>query len=91
MEGKMVFHVTRSTKTCGTVNVGDFDTVEQAYAAMLEHYKGTPKRGKFCYRISEEELVELGGVMCRRFCMVTSKENRPYNKKFTGEELKALA
>lgn len=90
MEGKMVFHVARSTKTGKTVDVGDFDTVEQAHVAMLEHYKGTPKRGKFWYRITEEELMELGGVMYRRFCIVTSKKNRPYIKKFTAEDLKAL-
>lgn len=90
MEGKMVFHVTRSTKTGRTVNVGDFDTVEQAHAAMLEHYKGMQKRGKFWYRISEEELEEINGIMYRKLCMVISEKNGPYNKKFTGEELKTL-
>lgn len=40
-----IFNVSRSTKTGKTVNVGDFPTVEQAQAAMLSHYKATPKRG----------------------------------------------
>ena len=46
-----IFNVSRSTKTGKTVNVGDFPTVEQAQAAMLSHYKATPKRGDFRYRI----------------------------------------
>ena len=45
-----IFNVSRSTKTGKTVNVGDFPTVEQAQAAMLSHYKVTPKRGDFRYR-----------------------------------------
>ena len=82
MEEKRVFHVTRSTKTGKTVNIGDFDTVEQAHEAMLKHYKETPKRGQFFYRISEEELKEINGVMFRSFCMVIANGNRPYNKRF---------
>lgn len=46
-----IFNVSRSTKTGKTVNVGDFPTVEQAQAAMLSHYKATPKRGDFRYRM----------------------------------------
>lgn len=56
----------RSTKTGKTVNVGDFPTVEQAQAAMLSHYKVTPKRGDFRYRIFEEELEEINGVTFRK-------------------------
>lgn len=92
MENKRrVFHVVRSTKTGKTVNVGDFDTVEQAHEAMLKHYKETPKRGQFCYRISEEELEEIDGVMFRSFCLVLSGGNKPYNKRFDSAELKMLA
>lgn len=29
---------------------------------MLSHYKATPKRGDFRYRIFEEELEEINGV-----------------------------
>jgi hypothetical protein len=72
-----IFNVSRSTKTGKTVNVGDFPTVEQAQAAMLSHYKATPKRGDFRYRIFEEELVLSGG-------------NKPYSKSYTPAELKAL-
>lgn len=61
-----IFNVSRSTKTGKTVNVGDFPTVEQAQAAMLSHYKVTPKRGDFRYRIFEEELEEINGVTLRR-------------------------
>lgn len=52
-----IFNVSRSTKTGKTVNVGDFPTVEQAQAAMLSHYKVTPKRGDFRYRIFERASV----------------------------------
>ena len=55
---KTVFHVSRSSKTGKTVNVGDFDTLDAAREAMLSHYKVTPKRGNFYYRISEDELVD---------------------------------
>ena len=91
MEKKKVFHVARSTKTGKTVNIGDFDAVEEAQAAMLTHYKTTPKRGQFCYRISEEELEEINGVTFRRFCMVLSGGNKPYNERFDGAALKTMA
>ncbi len=91
MENKKVFHVFRSTKTGKTVNVGDFDTVEQAREAMMEHYKKTPKHGKFWYSISEEELKEINGVVFREFCMVLSGGDKPYFKRFTADELKVLA
>ena len=91
MGKQKVFHVARATKTGKTVNIGDFDTVEQAHAAMLAHYSATPKRGQFYYRISEEELEEIGGVKLRRFCMVLTGGDKPYNKRFDGAELKAMA
>lgn len=91
MENKKVFHVTRSTKTGKSVDVGDFDTVEQAQKAMLKHYRETPKRGQFCYRITEEELKEIGGVVYRQFCLVIAGGNRPYNRRFDGKEMKELA
>ena len=91
MENKRVFHVARSTKTGKTMNVGDFDTVELAHEAMLKHYKETPKRGQFYYRISEEELKEINGVVFRSFCLVLAGGNKPYNKRFDSAELKAMA
>ncbi len=91
MEGKRVFHVSRSTKTGKAVNVGDFETVEQAQDAMLEHYKKTPKRGKFQYSISEQELETINGVVFRKFNMILSNGRRTYFKYFTADELKALA
>lgn len=91
MESKRVFHVCRSTNTGKTVDVGDFDTVEQAQEAMLKHYKETPKRGKFWYSISEEELKEINGVVFREFGMVLFGDNKPYFKRFMADELKSLA
>ena len=69
-----IFNVSRSTKTGKTVNVGDFPTVEQAQAAMLSHYKVTPKRGDFRYRIFEEELEEINGVTFRKYGHIISCE-----------------
>ncbi len=88
---KKVFHVSRFTKTGKGTSVGDFDTVEQAKAAMLEHYKSTPKRGRFGYSITEEEIEEINGYAYRTFSMVISGGNRPYYKRFMADELKALA
>ncbi len=90
MENKKVFHVTRSTKTGKTVDVGDFDTVEQAHEAMLKHYKETPKRGKFWYTIGQEELEDVGGVVYRKISVILYGDDRPYRKRFMPDELKAL-
>ena len=84
---KTVFHVSRATKTGRTVNVGDHDTKVQALAAMLAHYKATPKRGKCWYTISEDTLREIGGVIFRKTCLVGGT----YYKKFMPDELKKLA
>ena len=84
-----IFNVSRSTKTGKTVNVGDFPTVEQAQAAMLSHYKVTPKRGDFRYRIFEEELEEINGVTFRKFCLVLSGGNKPYSEEIEGHSFTA--
>ncbi len=90
MKNKTAFCVSRSTKTGKTANVGDFGTLEQAQEAMLEHYRKTPKRGRFWYNISEEELEEIDGVVFRKFCMVLFGGNKPYYKRFMADELKSL-
>jgi hypothetical protein len=80
---RTVFNVSRTTKTGKPVKVGDFDTVDEAKVAMLKHYKATPKRGKFQYRICEEELEEINGVMFRKTCLVISGDSRPFYKCYT--------
>lgn len=87
---KTVFHVSRATKTGKTVNVGDFDTLAEARAAMLAHFNATPKRGKFWYSISEDTLKEIGGVLFRETCFCFG-DNGPYRKTFLPDELKNLA
>lgn len=87
---KIVFHVSRATKTGKTVNVGDFDTLEMAKSAMLEHFNATPKRGKFWYSISEDTLKDIGGVTFRETCVCIGG-NGPYRKTFLPDELKILA
>lgn len=84
---KTVFHVYRSNKSRKTVTVGDFDTLEAAREAMLEHYRNTPKRGQFWYAISEDTLREIDGVVFRETCYF----NGSYHKTFKAEELKAIA
>lgn len=87
---RTIYNVTRSTATGKRVNVGDFETIDAARAAMVEHYKQTPKRGKFAYTITQQELREIGGVLMRIQTLVICGENRPYYHKFTPEELKAM-
>jgi hypothetical protein len=86
-----VFNVRRSTATGKSQNIGDYKTLEEAEAAMKKHYTETPKRGKFHYVISEDELEDVGGVIFRKFCLVLSGDgHRSYYKKYTAEELKAI-
>jgi hypothetical protein len=86
-----VFNVRRSTATGKSQNVGDFKTLEEAETAMKKHYHETPKRGKFEYVISEEELEDIGGVILRKFCMTLYGDGkRNYYKKYSAEELKAI-
>lgn len=85
-----VFNVQRVHKTAKNVTVGDFDTLEQAKAAMLDHYKTNAKRGNFFYRISEEELEDIGGTVMRRFTISLAGEDGPYYKKFSMDELKEM-
>lgn len=84
-----IFNVRRSTATGKSQNIGDYKTLEEAEAAMKKHYTETPKRGKFYYVISEEELEDIGGVTFRKFCMTLYGDgHRSYYKKYTAEELK---
>lgn len=83
---KKVFHVYRSNKSRKTTVVGDFDTLEAAKEAMLEHYRNTPKRGQFWYVVSEDNLKEIGGVMFRETCYFDGS----YHRTFKAEELKAI-
>lgn len=84
-----VFNVSRRTATGKSANVGDFKALEEAEAAMKKHYTETPKRSKFYYVISEEELEDIGGVIFRKFCMALYGDgHRNYYKKYTAEALK---
>lgn len=83
---KTVFHVYRANKSRKVVVIGDFDTLESAREAMLEHYRNTPKRGQFWYVISEDNLREIDGVVFRETCYF----NGSCHKTFKAEELKAI-
>lgn len=59
-----VYTVRKHLKT-KSVNVGSFDTMDEARAAMIKHFNSTPKRGSFHYFIHEEELRDAGGYILR--------------------------
>ena len=67
-----VYVVVRYTKT-KSVAVGGYDTEDDAKAAMIEHFRRTPKRGNFYYRITQERLREIDGIMFRE---LRSEERR---------------
>lgn len=85
-----VFNVSRVPASTHSVQVGDFKTLEEAKTAMIEHYKNNPKRGKFVYRIAEEEIEEIGGAVFRKFSMTIGVGESPYYKKFSMDELKEM-
>lgn len=85
-----VFNVQRVPKTAKTVTVGDFDTLKQAEEAMLEHYKTNHKRGNFFYRISEDELEDIGGTIMRKF-MISLSGGGNYYKRYSIDDLKNMA
>ena len=84
-----VFNVTRVPKTAHRINVGDFETLELAEKAMVEHYKKEPKRGKFYYSISEDELEDFDGVTMRRTVLCLTGRG-PYYKRYEQGELKSM-
>lgn len=85
-----VFNVSRVPKTAKRVNVGDFDTLEKAERAMVEHYKKEPKRGTFYYSISQDELEDFNGVTMRRTVLCLAGGG-PYYKRYEQDELKDRA
>ena len=84
-----VFNVSRVPKTARCINVGDFETLELAEKAMVVHYKNSPKRGKFYYNISEDELEDFNGVAMRRTTLCLTSGG-PYYKRYDQDELKNM-
>ena len=87
---KIVYNVARSTATGKHVNVGDFGSIQAAHDAMIEHYRHTPKRGKFAYTITQQKLQDIGGQLMRVQCLVLCGENKPYYRKYLAAELGAM-
>ena len=77
------YTVRRNNKTKTTI-VGSFETTEEAEAAMLGHYKETPKRGRFYYSIWKEKLEVIGGVAYR------STDLSQKAARYTKEQLEAM-
>lgn len=78
-----VYVVVRYTKT-KSVAVGGYDTEDDAKAAMIEHFCRTPKRGSFYYRITQERLREIDGIMFREL------DSSSPSWKYTREMLEAM-
>ena len=78
-----VYVVVRYTKT-KSVAVGGYDTEDDAKAAMIEHFRRTPKRGNFYYRITQERLREIDGIMFREL-----NSSSP-SWRYTREQLEAM-
>ena len=77
-----VYVVVRYTKT-KSVAVGGYDTEDDAKAAMIEHFRRTPKRGNFYYRITQERLREIDGIMFREL------DSSSPSWRYTREQLEA--
>ena len=78
-----VYVVVRYTKT-KSVAVGGYDTEDDAKAAMIEHFRRTPKRGNFYYRITQERLREIDGIMFREL------DSSSPSWRYTREQLEAM-
>lgn len=78
-----VYIVVRYTKT-KSVAVGGYDTEDDAKAAMIEHFRRTPKRGNFYYRITQERLREIDGIMFREL------DSSSPSWRYTREQLEAM-
>ena len=78
-----VYVVVRYTKT-KSVAVGGYDTEDDAKAAIIEHFRRTPKRGNFYYRITQERLREIDGIMFREL------DSSSPSWRYTREQLEAM-
>ena len=78
-----VYVVVRYTKT-KSVAVGGYDTEDDAKAAMIEHFRRTPKRGNFYDRITQERLREIDGIMFREL------DSSSPSWRYTREQLEAM-
>ena len=78
-----VYVVVRYTKT-KSVAVGGYDTEDDAKAAMIEHFRRTPTRGNFYYRITQERLREIDGIMFREL------DSSSPSWRYTREQLEAM-
>ena len=82
-----IYNVRRKSAT-KSMSIGDYNTLNEAKAAMMEHYTATPKRGKFEYIISEEKLYDFDGIKMRKFEMSVSGGGAFY-KRYARSEIDA--
>lgn len=64
--------------------VGNFDTYEQAYDAMLSHFRSSPKRGEISYTLQARTLEDRGGgIVMWSICIDKDFFNGTTFRKFT--------
>mgnify|MGYP000860151970 CR=1 FL=1 len=80
-----VYNVRRRNAT-KSATVGDYNTLDEAQSAMMQHYQNTPKRGNFQYIINEENLEDFGGTVMRVFNITLSGKGNFYHV-YTRAEL----
>lgn len=85
-----VFNVYKRFVTAKSVEVGDFETKEEAINAMIEHYKSNAKRGNFAYVISQCELEEINGVIFRKTTISLCGTDKKFYHSYTKEELATM-
>lgn len=83
-----VYNVRKNTSTTA-VGIGDYQTLEEAEAAMLEHFRTNPKRGNISYRICEEEICEIDGGRYRSQTFAISGGGSSFYKRYIAKELYA--
>lgn len=86
---KTVYCVTRRQAT-KSIDIGDFDTPEQARHAMFDHYHVTPKRGTFYYSIMEMKTGTSAGGF-RYHSITISGKDRQFYERWTADRLRAAS
>jgi hypothetical protein len=91
-EIKVVYNVERSNTT-KTTKVGDFDKLENAKKAMVNHFNITPKRGNFEYTICQEHLEDCNGIIMRTFSrtLFSKNENDDFYKRYSRAEIEKMS
>lgn len=84
------FNLRRKTAT-KSIDIGDYGTLDEAKASMVNHFNITPKRGNIEYIIREENLEDYDGVIMRSFSITLSGGGKStFYKRYTRQELEIM-